>query len=125
MMSQDHWLPLTEYAMRTGISISTIRRRIKSHTIAYKMEEGRYLIQADAFVEKAETKDTGFVSEEPVKAILQANLNPISAPSSDLHWKAMEARVSGLAKKVEFLSEQLAEVKMLVKVFEEKVDEIH
>ena len=39
-----------------------------------------------------------------------------------LRWKALEARVSGIAKKLEFFSEQMAEAKMLVKLFEEKLD---
>lgn len=39
-----------------------------------------------------------------------------------LRWKALEARVAGLAKKLEFFTEQMAETKMLVKIFEEKLD---
>lgn len=38
------WLPLTEYAVKTGISLSTIRRKIKANAIQYRLEKGRYLI---------------------------------------------------------------------------------
>lgn len=42
--SDGLWLPLTEYAVKSGISLSTIRRKIKSNSIKYRLEKGRYLI---------------------------------------------------------------------------------
>ena len=42
--SNGTWLPLIEYSVRSGLSLSTIRRKIKSHTLTYRMENGRYLI---------------------------------------------------------------------------------
>jgi len=42
--SNGHWLPLTEYAVKSGVSLSTIRRKIKSNSIQYRLEKGRYLI---------------------------------------------------------------------------------
>lgn len=118
MIAKEQWLPLAEYAIRTGISISTIRRRIKANAIGFKLDDGKYLISMDV---DDEPKETGFVSSD--------NIIPPPAPQenqhSDIRWRALEARVAGLAKKVDMLSEQLAEAKMLVKVFEEKMDEIH
>ncbi len=38
------WLPLTEYAVKSGVSLSTIRRKIKSNSIQFRLEKGRYLI---------------------------------------------------------------------------------
>jgi hypothetical protein len=40
----------------------------------------------------------------------------------EMKWRALEARVNGLSKKVDFLVEQNSELNMLVKVFEEKLD---
>ena len=161
----SNWLPLTEYALRSGMSISTLRRKIKSNTIEYKMEDGRYLLRGDEFTEAA--KVTGFASTDQLTAprlpsvrpslsgsvtppqparVVAANAAPVSIPASVvgspsddleqlraeflrmqednlLRWKALEARVSGLAKKLEFFSEQMAETKMLVKLFEEKLDQ--
>ena len=51
-MQTQTWLPLTEYALRSGISISTLRRKIKSNGIDYRMEEGRYLIRSDEMSEE-------------------------------------------------------------------------
>jgi hypothetical protein len=148
-----HWLPLTEYALRSGMSISTLRRKIKSNSIEFKMEEGRYLIRSDELADAASV--AGFASSDlsprvpsarpasPMAAqpIPRSELieTKISADEGDelprlreelrrlqednlLRWKALEARVSGLAKKVEMFSEQMAETKMLVKLFEEKLD---
>ncbi len=152
------WLPLTEYALRSGVSISTLRRKIKSNTISYKMEEGRYLIRGDELAEGF--RPSGFSSTDepasralpetrPVGATLKAAVAPSPAKSiavspvpstssgelerlreevqrlqedNELRWRALEARVSGIAKKLEFFSEQMAEAKMLVKIFEEKLD---
>jgi hypothetical protein len=41
------WLSITEYSSSKGISISTIRRRIKSGKAIFKFENGKYLIRHD------------------------------------------------------------------------------
>ena len=44
-MNQDGiWLPILEYANVKNISISTVRRGIKSGRFKYKEENGKYLI---------------------------------------------------------------------------------
>jgi hypothetical protein len=151
--STNHWLPLTEYALRSGMSISTLRRKIKSNSIEFKMEEGRYLIRSDDLLDGA--RGAGFASTDQVipprvpsarpfegalPAAPRADAAPVAAATAPgelaelraqiqrmnddnlLRWKALEARVAGLAKKLEFFSEQMAETKMLVKIFEEKLD---
>lgn len=156
----DLWLPLTEYAIRSGMSISTLRRKIKSNTISYKMEEGRYLIRGDELADAPRTFGFSSSDETSVSRSIPASrpadterdAKTINTPapatvhnppatvseSSDverlreeirkmqeeniLRWKAIEARVSGIAKKLEFFSEQIAEARMLVKIFEEKLD---
>ena len=143
----QHWLPLTEYALRSGMSISTLRRRIKASTIEYKMEDGRYLIRGDELSEGGgnlgyASSDGATRSMEPeASALARLAREKISAGLSTqeveqireelkrmqdenlLRWKMLEARVVGLAKKMEFVSDQLAEAKMLVKIFEERLDQ--
>ena len=41
------WLPIIDYSKSTGISISTIRRRIKSGKITFRMTDGKYYILSD------------------------------------------------------------------------------
>jgi hypothetical protein len=128
------------------MSISTLRRKIKSNNIEYKMEDGRYLIRLDELEEPA---ITGFASSDapvtppaiverpvakpalptlPAIAPMQDELEKIraevrqSGEENSLKWRALEARVAGIAKKLDFFTEQMAELKMLVKIFEEKLD---
>jgi hypothetical protein len=39
-----HYLPLTDYSSKYGVSISTLRRKIKAEDIRFKFEDGKYLI---------------------------------------------------------------------------------
>ena len=148
-MQTNHWLPLTEYALRSGMSISTLRRKIKSNNIEYKMEEGRYLIRLDQ--EQEPPVSGGFASNDtsrlpvarpelsvapPKPALpdegavraLRSELDTVraemkqSGEEGSLRWRALEARVAGIAKKLDFFGEQMAELKMLVKIFEERLD---
>ena len=58
------WLTLQEYSYHKGVSISTLRRKIKNENIEYKLKQGRYFLKAD-FLEK---------SEEPKKDCYQQKL---------------------------------------------------
>ncbi len=132
-MQTDAWLPLTEYALRSGISISTLRRKIKANSIAYKMEEGRYLIRCDemdaelpeAAFSSSDTIITNAVSSEAILEMEQKLKEQFQKANDEtaLRMRALDARVTGLAKKLEIFTEQMAEVKMLVKLFEEKLDQ--
>lgn len=143
-MQSNNWLPLTEYALRSGMSISTLRRKIKSNSIEFKMEDGRYLIHSDKFSEhpRGGSSALAFSSsdDKPAQASEVARMAPGAAAEQSaelarlaeeikqykgeeaVRWRALEARVAGIAKKLELFTEQMAEVKMLVKIFEEKLD---
>ena len=148
LMQNNTWLPLTDYAIRSGISISTLRRKIKTNTISFKMEDGRYLIRSDQMTEEGSTTPyhSNDLSLTPAKTaatpILPKRLPDLSLDTNalqeirqemaelsrrihqenSLQWRALEARVSGIAKKLEIFSEQVSELKMLVKLFEERLD---
>jgi len=42
--TDGQWMPLLEYAVKTGTSVSTIRRHIKSKKLKFRSENGRYQI---------------------------------------------------------------------------------
>ncbi|MEK6705600.1 MAG: hypothetical protein AABZ06_07415 [Bdellovibrionota bacterium] len=44
VVSSEDWIPLVDYSVKTGISLSTLRRHIKAGKILYKIEGGRYLL---------------------------------------------------------------------------------
>ena len=43
----SNWLPITEYSIRNGLSVSTIRRKIKNKSLEHKIENGKYFIMDD------------------------------------------------------------------------------
>ena len=48
------WLSLQEYSHQQGISISTLRRRIKNQDIEYILKNGRYLLKVPSEIEPPE-----------------------------------------------------------------------
>lgn len=137
------WLPLTEYSVRSGVSLSTIRRKIKSNTIAYRLEKGRYLLlyqnetarqvmPSVAPVELPKTKPTP--EEAPKKSV--------SPPSreSDESWtipfiekavrmvsdafehtlKEKDERIKLMELRSRELEEHINELRSLVRILEEK-----
>ncbi|MBS1986144.1 MAG: hypothetical protein JST16_18440 [Bdellovibrionales bacterium] len=48
MAPMNAWIDLVEYAAKYGVSQSTLRRRIRSKTISFKMEKGKYLLEDSA-----------------------------------------------------------------------------
>lgn len=43
----ERWLPVIDYAVNKRVSISTLRRRIKSKTVEHRLENGRYMIRTE------------------------------------------------------------------------------
>lgn len=43
-MEKSCWISIVSYASKNNISISTIRRSIKSGSIKYKIEDGKYFL---------------------------------------------------------------------------------
>lgn len=42
---ENSWLPLAEYSSKYKVSVSTLRRRIKSQRAEFILEEGKYLLK--------------------------------------------------------------------------------
>jgi len=96
-MGNDHWIPLVEFSVRTGISLSTLRRYIKSNKIPWKLVEGRYLVQDDG----------------SLKALRKKSI-PLATP------KDTESRLKHLEKELIAAHEEIGELKSLVALYEEK-----
>ena len=47
MDQTTQWLALLSYSAKYGISLSTLRRRIKNQSISFKQENGKYFIEDD------------------------------------------------------------------------------
>jgi hypothetical protein len=88
------WISLMEYAIKKGISLSTLRRHIKANKIPYKVENGRYLLLDD---EKKGFEESREQSANLLLAITQ------------LEMDLQRAR------------EEIAELKTLIAFYEEKI----
>lgn len=87
-----------DYAMQKGVSLSTLRRHIKANKIRYRVENGRYLIWTDA---------------------AGAATSPVStAPQSS---GSVHEKLSKLERDLRKAQEEIAELKMLVALYEEKI----
>lgn len=132
--SSGQWLPLTEYSVKTGVSTSTIRRKIKSNSIQYKLENGRYLLLLDDLdesmntmnvntsrptpVEKAQTNTA--VKAAPVGVIDQSVRIVTSAYERTL--KEKDERLALLQRQNQELRERLDELRTLVQALEDKYE---
>jgi hypothetical protein len=86
-----------DYAAKRGVSLSTLRRHIKASKILYKVENGRYLVFDD--------------SEDFVATNLNPSLGSASKTSTD---------TAKLQHDLQRAREEIAELKMLVALYEEK-----
>ncbi|MBU6153632.1 MAG: hypothetical protein KGP28_04955 [Bdellovibrionales bacterium] len=96
----ENWIPLVEFSVKKGISLSTLRRYIKSNKIPWKLLEGRYLVLDDGTFTAPRNHDP--------------RLNP---PHSS---EDMDARVKNIEQALNAANEEIAELKTLVAFYEEK-----
>lgn len=138
------WLPLTEYAVKSGISTSTIRRKIKADSILYRIEKGRYLIlfnESNNALARQPTSVTHPVGVETAGSETNGQTQPLGKTPSEqelnlvplmektVHMvtevfeqtlKEKDGRIHKLEKRNGELEQSLAEVKTLVNALEEK-----
>jgi hypothetical protein len=136
------WLLLTDYASKYRISVSTLRRRIKSGAQPYRFEGGRYYLPdqmstaAHEEIPRAESTATNpIVIEKPTApkleagqtaaSILAASIAPKDEPlittTSKLLNELKQAYTLILHEKEEqivYLKEEIADLKTLVRVLE-------
>ncbi len=95
-----------DYAMKKGISLSTLRRHIKSNKIEYKVENGRYLLF-----------DNGGSATEFVSAPVSTSMvSAVTHPS-----RPEDVRVRKLEMELHKAREEIAELKMLIALYEDKI----
>ena len=88
------WFPLMEYAIKRGVSLSTLRRHIKSNKIRYRVEGGKYILFDDG------------------------GLPPplVTLPTPD---EGMNSKVRKLESDLRKAQEEIAELKTLIALYEE------
>jgi hypothetical protein len=122
----QNWLPLLNYSTQHNISLSTLRRRIKAHTIEYKLDQGKYFI-----LEDGEREIPTPVKEYPQQSVI-ANApqkiqesNYVEASVLTSANRLVEEIKSAYAKilqekeeQISLLKEEISDLKMLVRILE-------
>lgn len=131
------WLSIVEFSSKHGISISTLRRKIKNKKIKYKIEDGKYYIfEGDKLDSTHEyTNENSKMPEaNGVYEAVNDDLGPSPsteeilmfaeksvAAISKFHQETIEEKDKRLALQehlINQLKEEIEELRMLVKVLE-------
>lgn len=99
MEEEGHWLDITEYTQYRNISISTARRYIKAKRVKFKKDDGKYLI---------------FVSKD--------NYQKKNKGRDDLK---NSFELQRLKEEMRLLKEENIELKMLISIYENDLENKH
>ncbi len=91
MQNNGQWVSIIEYAQLEKISISTIRRAIKSGTVIYKEEKGKYFV------------------------LTSKNIDP---KNKEVELTRLKIENEFLKRENRRLNEELSDLKMLLSVYE-------
>jgi hypothetical protein len=105
------WIPLMDYAMKKGVSLSTLRRHIKTGKVTYKVEDGRYLL----LITNSDLPNTF-----PRSSLDEVSRNN-SGTSNDASSTALTFKLRKLEDELHRAQEEIAELKMLIALYEEKI----
>lgn len=144
------WVPLIEYSIKSGLSLSTIRRKIKSKSIQYRLDKGKYLILFSEGKEQngqaSSTQQVEVKEQQPVaipvsprytdrkltplesEDSFSRNPVPYRAPEAEKNntferlLNEKDARIEKLESRNSELEARVSELQLLIKVLEEKYD---
>ncbi len=126
-MTTQNWLPLMEYSAKYRVSLSTLRRRIKSGEVEHKLTEGKYLIKDGPLAPTPSVPET----IAPPKSIgAQIQTKEASGPDGDQFWKTTQGLLNEIKKAYSLilqekeeqilqLKDEVADLKTLVRVLED------
>ncbi|MBX9768827.1 MAG: hypothetical protein K2X47_16260 [Bdellovibrionales bacterium] len=83
-MAMD-WLPLFEYSAKYGISVSTLRRKIRQKSLVFRLDQGKYLV-ADQPVpteQSSQRRDLNFVETPRKRDFSSPSLSKVESRRSD------------------------------------------
>jgi len=132
---ENSWLSLSEYSSKHNVSISTLRRRIKTHDIEYQFQDGKYFLRDSADTRPLTSvapppqinRSEKVVEKKPApKAV--ATPTPVAPQNSDSMTQQLLAEIKKaytviLQEKEEQiiqLKEEVSDLKTLVRVLEDE-----
>src|SRR5688572_11281515 len=118
------WLPLIEYSVKSGVSLSTIRRKIKSNSVQFRLERGKYLVwyaPRTAFTpaplkvvtDRSEPMKRSDGENESVRMVSEAFEHAL---------KEKDERIRLLERRSREMEDRLKELQLLIRVLEEKYE---
>ncbi|MBC7692188.1 MAG: hypothetical protein H7222_10495 [Methylotenera sp.] len=116
-----------DYAMKKGVSLSTLRRHIKTNKVQYKVEDGRYLLFVTESFKKGDLPPAGNIREEALRndnhQSSSGEVRNLKNPntSNDASSAALTQKVRKLETELHRAQEEIAEMKMLIALYEEKI----
>jgi hypothetical protein len=139
-----NWLTLTDYSSKYRVSISTLRRRIKSNQVEHQFSGGKYLLADEApmhddfhFEPSSPAAEAHTHSHEPAAHSMSEKLHaaadagfdaePMLSTATKLLNELKKAYMSNLQEKEEqmiLLKEEVADLKTLVRVLEQENDRL-
>lgn len=126
------WLSLTDYSAKHKVSISTLRRKIKSTEIEYRLDEGKYMIldsdEQDYSNEKhrPSLKSEATSNEYSTMNAKESGESVITAANrllADLK-KAYTQVLQDKEEQISGLKEEISDLKTLIKVLESENDRL-
>jgi len=120
-MHTDFWLRLADYANKYHVSVSTLRRRIKSGNVQYRFDDGKYLLRDEAppIFNGGESE---YLSGLPEQEDMKNSDEPILSSANGLLSELKRAYTSILQEREEQiiqLKEEVSDLNTLVRVLED------
>lgn len=133
MLSTQNWLTLMDYSAKYRVSLSTLRRRIKTGDIEHRLADGKYLLKDGPLQVNAPGSET-LAPPSPVKSQIpsQASVTTtVTASGHDQFWQTTQNLLSEIKKAYSLvlqekeeqiiqLKEEVADLKTLVRVLEDE-----
>lgn len=124
-MLNQGWLPLNDYSMKYNISISTLRRRIRSGSIEHQFRDGKYWLKDKPISRAYQTNrpDLASVSTPPAVAATLSTQGPTPAAQASAPTKAPTTAED--LRALEMANQLVAELRSAyVQILQEKEEQI-
>ncbi len=104
--AEGQWIPLLEYAVKTGTSVSTIRRHIKARKLKFRSENGRYQIWMSGG------------TPSPTPTVLVTDPYQLGGAGIQNPGRDDSREIIALREKLEQANTEIAELKTLIAYYE-------
>jgi hypothetical protein len=121
------WIPLMDYAIKKSVSISTLRRYIKSNKIKYRTENGKYMLWDDEagaqFIASSGASANALLMPSFSTLTGDASLSVNSSSPSQMSFGVQpeSSQIQKLELALQNAQEEISELKMLVSLYEDQL----